>query len=98
MLLTWNKQILVAETKIDSGLAINCACNDQITLNQLVEQINKLLTKDIKAKYKNYRKGDIKHSFADIKLIKEKLGWIPKYSFKQGLFILTNKETKPITP
>ena len=33
----------------------------------------------------NPEKGDIKHSFADITLIKEKLNFIPNTSFTLGL-------------
>jgi dTDP-L-rhamnose 4-epimerase len=32
-----------------------------------------------------YRKGDIRHNFADITLIKEKLGFIPTVDFETGL-------------
>jgi dTDP-L-rhamnose 4-epimerase len=33
----------------------------------------------------NYRLGDIRHNYADLSKIKEKLGFEPKFSFKQGL-------------
>lgn len=33
----------------------------------------------------NYRVGDIRHNFADMKKIKEKIGFSPKYSFEVGL-------------
>ena len=32
-----------------------------------------------------YRAGDIRHCFADISKFKEKLGFEPKISFKQGI-------------
>lgn len=32
-----------------------------------------------------YRKGDIRHNFADITLIKEKLGFVPNVDFESGL-------------
>lgn len=33
----------------------------------------------------NYRLGDIRHNFADLTKIKNKLGFMPKFSFKDGL-------------
>lgn len=81
--------LLSASAECQAGTIMNCACNDQVDLNYLVEQINKLLDKNIKAIYKEHRKGDIKHSFADISLIQKNLNWSPKYSFIEGLKILT---------
>jgi nucleoside-diphosphate-sugar epimerase len=77
--------ILAATKDIGSGLVMNCACHGQITLNELVIQINNLLGKNIETIYAKSREGDIKHSFADIRLIKEKLNFIPNISFTLGL-------------
>jgi dTDP-L-rhamnose 4-epimerase len=33
----------------------------------------------------NYRLGDIRHNYADLSKIKEKLGFAPKVSFKEGI-------------
>ncbi|HEY5535091.1 MAG TPA: SDR family oxidoreductase [Ignavibacteria bacterium] len=81
--------LLAASTKGNAGVVMNCACNDQIELNYLIEQINKLLGKNINPVYAEHRNGDIKHSFADISLIQKNLTWSPKYSFTEGLKILT---------
>jgi len=77
--------ILAATKDVDSGLVMNCACHEQIALNELVLQINNLIGKNIDAIYAESREGDIKHSFADIRLIKEKLNFIPNVSFTSGL-------------
>jgi len=77
--------ILAAVNVVESGLAMNCACHGQISLNKLVEEINILLDKNIKPKYAEPRQGDIKHSFADISLIKNNLNYEPKFSFIEGL-------------
>ncbi|WP_293752145.1 NAD-dependent epimerase/dehydratase family protein [uncultured Paraglaciecola sp.] len=34
---------------------------------------------------KNYRLGDIRHNYADLTKIKEKLGFLPQFSFEQGI-------------
>lgn len=38
----------------------------------------------------NYRLGDIRHNYADLKKIKTKLGFMPQFSFEQGLKQFTN--------
>lgn len=38
----------------------------------------------------NYRLGDIRHNYADLTKIKNKLGFEPKYSFEDGLSEFTN--------
>lgn len=73
-----------------TGLVMNCACYGQITLNSLVHELNILLDKDIKPIYTQPRPGDIKHSFADIGLIRQKIGFTPKISFSNGLYITFN--------
>lgn len=77
--------ILSAFSTCDSGIAMNCACNGQISLNELVRFINKNLNKDVKPTYEKSRAGDIKHSFADIALAESKISYKPKISFEEGL-------------
>lgn len=68
-----------------TGLVMNCACHGQITLNTLVNELNKLLNKNIGPVYADPRPGDIKHSFADIKKITSLLDFKPKTDFYEGL-------------
>lgn len=77
--------LLAATKDFDSGLTMNAACHGQVTLNELVDSINKILNKNIDPIYSNPRAGDIKHSFAEISLIKEKLGFKPVVNFHEGL-------------
>jgi len=74
-----------ATVNCESGLAMNCACHDRIYLNTVVEYINEFLGTDVKPIYGDPRPGDIKHSFANISLIQEKLGYKPIVGFKEGL-------------
>ena len=67
------------------GKAFNVGGGNQITLNQLVTLLNKLLAKNVQPIYGNERSGDIKHSYADSSLAKQYLNYLPKYSFEQGL-------------
>lgn len=82
--------ILAATKNVESGLAMNCACHGQVTLNSLIRELGELLNKETKPIYAEPRSGDIKHSFANIDLIKEKLNWAPSISFGDGLKRLVN--------
>jgi len=77
--------ILAATKEIDTPIAMNCATHGQVTINELVEKINKLIGKSIEPIYEKPRSGDIKHSFADINLIGKYLNFIPFVNFVEGL-------------
>lgn len=77
--------ILAATSEIESGLIINCACHGQVTLNELVNELNVLLEKNISPIYGERKPGDIKHSFANIDLISKKLNYKPLVDFRKGL-------------
>jgi nucleoside-diphosphate-sugar epimerase len=68
-----------------AGEVFNVACGDRITVNSMLQQINKITGKDIAPIHSDPRKGDIKHSQADITRAKERLGYQPKVSFEDGL-------------
>jgi UDP-glucose 4-epimerase len=67
------------------GLAMNCACHDRISLNQLVAEINVILGTSITPVFEKPRAGDIKHSFAAIGLVTSELGYAPSVEFRAGL-------------
>lgn len=77
--------ILASGSDVDDGTSMNIACGKNITINKLLELINSILGKNIKAVYKTPREGDIKDSLADISLAKKLLGYAPDYSLKDGL-------------
>jgi len=68
-----------------AGQVFNVACGDRITVNSMLQQINKITGKDIAPIYADPRPGDIKHSQADITRAREHLGYQPKVSFEEGL-------------
>ena len=80
-----NANILAANVKFESGMFMNCAGHEQITLNTLLESINNILGKNVKAIYQTPRTGDVKHSFASIEKIKKKIGYLPSVNFEEGL-------------
>lgn len=68
-----------------AGQVINIACGYEISLDQLVEEINKIIGTDIKPEYKEARLGDIMHSLAEISKAKKLLDYEPLVSFQEGL-------------
>ena len=77
--------ILAATKELETPIVMNCATHGQVTVNELVEEINKLVSKNIKPIYDKPRPGEILHSFAEISLIKNKLSFTPEKGFIQGL-------------
>ncbi|MEK7650274.1 MAG: SDR family oxidoreductase [Patescibacteria group bacterium] len=68
-----------------AGEVINIACGYEISLNELVERINKILGTNIQPRYEAERVGDVKHSLADITKAKKLLNYAPFISFDEGL-------------
>jgi len=67
------------------GEVVNVACGGQITINQVIAEINRILGTDVRPRYVDARAGDILHSCADISLAKNVLGYVPLLSFGAGL-------------
>ncbi|MCE7065369.1 SDR family oxidoreductase [Dyadobacter sp. CY326] len=63
----------------------NIACNEQTTLTQLVSTIASEVNSPVQASYVPERKGDVKHSLADISKAKSWLDYQPETLFRDGL-------------
>jgi UDP-N-acetylglucosamine 4-epimerase len=63
----------------------NIAFGAQTSLNELFELIKELAGSDLAPKYGPERKGDVKHSLADIGKAKSLLGYDPKFSMREGM-------------
>jgi len=64
----------------------NVGTGKPISIKKIAEILARLYGKDITPEITNkFRKGDVRHCFADISKIKNKLGWEPKISFEQGM-------------
>ena len=73
---------------IERHEVMNVACGEQISLNQIIEMLNQISSKEIKANYAPERKGDVKHSKANIEKISNLIGYKPEFSFNKGLEIV----------
>lgn len=65
----------------------NIAVGEQTSLNQLFEMIKEVAGSDLAPKYGPERKGDVKHSLADISKAKTLLNYNPPTTIKEGLKI-----------
>jgi len=77
--------LLAARAKHTAGEAINIACGQAVTLNEIIAMINTSVGKNVKPVYTDRRLGDVMHSLADIKLARKLIGFKPRVSFEQGL-------------
>lgn len=68
-----------------AGQAYNIASGGRESLIDIYIKIMNILGKDIQPIFGPERKGDIKHSNADISKAREMLGYEPEWSFQQGI-------------
>lgn len=68
-----------------AGEAFNIAYGGREYLIDIYYSLTSALGKNIEPNYGPDRKGDIKHSNADITKAKELLGWEPECNFERGL-------------
>jgi nucleoside-diphosphate-sugar epimerase len=71
---------------------INLGNPNEMTLNELIKEISKLLSKNLDTTNLPELKDDPVRRKPDISLAKEKLGWEPKVSLTQGLRLLINSQ------
>lgn len=68
-----------------AGESYNIAYGDRIYLIDIYNYLAKALNKEIKPLFGSERKGDIKHSNADISKAREMLKYEPNWSFEKGI-------------
>jgi len=76
------------DSKVDQSIVINIACGEKTSLNELWNKISSIAGTEKEPEYRSERKGDVKHSLADIRRASEVIGYIPSISVTQGLKIL----------
>ncbi len=67
------------------GRIFNIACGRQVTLNELVDELNGILGTQIEAARLDARAGDVKHSLADVGLAERELGFRAAVGLGDGL-------------
>jgi len=77
--------LLAARARETHGEVVNIACGEAVTVNAIIDMINRLLGKNVKPIYAPARAGDVKHSLADITAAKKLIGFKPVMLFREGL-------------
>jgi nucleoside-diphosphate-sugar epimerase len=80
-----NANLLACEAPNASGDAMNIACGNGITLNQLISTIEIELGIKANMVYEDAKPGDVKHSRADISKAQALINYNPLISFEEGL-------------
>jgi UDP-glucose 4-epimerase len=77
--------VLAIDAPDVGGQVFNVACGQRVTINQLVEELGRIVGVDIAPHYEPARAGDVPHSLADIEKAKRMLGYRPAIGFREGL-------------
>jgi len=67
------------------GEAINIACGKRVSLNQLLNILKEIVGSKVSPVHEEPRKGDVKHSLADINKGKKILNYDPQVGIEMGL-------------
>ncbi len=76
---------MAAEKGNQEGSVYNVAGGRPVSINRLVRELNRAMKTDLKPTYGEERPGDIRHSWADLELIKSELDFEPVFSLDEGL-------------
>ncbi|MFH2068788.1 MAG: SDR family NAD(P)-dependent oxidoreductase [Candidatus Omnitrophota bacterium] len=78
--------LLSLENKAADYEIFNVGSGQPVQIDEIARVLAKTIRKNIEPKItKTFRKGDVRHCFADISKIKKKLGWQPTVSFEDGM-------------
>ena len=78
--------ILALEKEEANYEVFNVGMQNPLTILSIAEKLTSLMKSDLKPHVMcHFRKGDIRHCFADISKIKNKLGYKPTISFEEGM-------------
>jgi nucleoside-diphosphate-sugar epimerase len=77
--------LLALDAEKAAGRVYNVACGARITLNALLAHLNELLGTDLPPVYTEGRRGEVRHSLADISRIRDELGYEPAIELREGL-------------
>jgi UDP-glucose 4-epimerase len=77
--------VLALDAPAAAGRIYNIACGRQISLNDLVSQLNEILGTQLEAEFREPRPGDVKHSRADVARAERELGFCASVELAEGL-------------
>lgn len=78
-------KLAVLNNKINSNI-MNVGSGQMISVIEVAKTIAEKINTDVNISITGqYRKGDIRHNFADLTKIKTELGFVPEFSFAEGI-------------
>lgn len=80
-----NANLLALKVGKTSGEVVNVACGERTTVNELCRLLGRIIGVEASLSYVDARKGDVKHSLADISAAGNLLGYKPSVDIADGL-------------
>lgn len=77
--------LMACSTPEAVGKTLNIASGQQIKILRLSEVLNDVMGLQLKPQYAPARRGEVRHSQADVSRAKQVLGWQPETTFEAGL-------------
>jgi nucleoside-diphosphate-sugar epimerase len=77
--------LLAAEGTDLDGEAYNIACGERLTLLDVVDVIEELTGRRAQRQHGEPRRGDVRHTLADISKARARLGYTPLVQFREGM-------------
>lgn len=77
--------LLAAEGRDLDGEAYNIACGERLTLLEVADIIENLLGRRSERRHTPPRRGDVRHTLADISRARERLRYEPLVGFREGM-------------
>ena len=77
--------LLACKAEDVGGETVNVGGGTQISLNQLVKELQAIVNTDLKVEYTDPRPGDVKHSLASVEKARKLMGYESAIHFGEGL-------------
>ena len=74
-----------SECELDGPLICNVGCGSSHTVLALAEAVGRVAERSVQIEYVPARPGDVLHSFADITVARDALGYNPTVGLEEGL-------------
>lgn len=77
--------LLAAESDDLDGAAYNIACGERFTLLEVADVIERIVGRRVVHRHTDPRRGDVRHTLADISRARRRLGYEPSVGFEEGM-------------
>lgn len=77
--------LLAAEADVEPGLVVNIAGGGECSMIELIEMVEQIAGRPIALDRRDAERGDVRRTGGSIELARERLGWVPHTSLREGL-------------